>query len=83
MECKTLREDIISHQGHLRDTLERFVKEQSEAGTGERMQDYRRLIAAGLGGVSPAEVDDMVGLILEVKSSMMCGMWKLIKYIDV
>lgn len=66
-ECEALREELAVHQNQRRGIFEQYVKEQSDAGTGGRMQDYRRLIAAGLGGVPTSGVDEVVGMLLEVR----------------
>ena len=39
---------------------------RAEAGTGGRMAEYRRLIGAGCGGVPSSEVDNIIGMLLEV-----------------
>ena len=45
--------------------FETYVNLQSEAGTGERVNDYRKLIALGC-GIQPQEVDDdLIGSLLE------------------
>ncbi len=42
------------------------------------MADYRKLISAGCGGIPVAEVDDVVGLLLEVSPhSHRCGRGRL------
>ena len=50
--------------------FEELVTFQAEAGTSGRMGEYRRLIAAGCGGVSPSEVDHVLGMLLEVRTAL-------------
>jgi len=65
-ECEALRNEIL-HQYRCRgDAFKRYTEELAEAGTGGRMRDYRRLIAAGLGGIHDSQVDDAIGILLEV-----------------
>ena len=45
-----------------------LVTFQAEAGTNGKMSEYRRLISAGCGGVEPAEVDQVLGMLLEVSA---------------
>lgn len=47
--------------------FDELVAFQAEAGTGGRMSEYRRLIGAGCGGVPPSEVDQVLGMLLEVR----------------
>lgn len=64
--CEALRTEILQHRVNREKAFEEFVKYQAEAGTGGRMSEYRRLIGAGCGGIPPTEVDNVVGLLLEV-----------------
>jgi transcription factor MBP1 len=70
-ECETLRNDILHHYRCRGDTFKRYSEELAEAGTGSRMQDYRRLISAGLGGIPDSHVDDAVGILLEVSEAIL------------
>ena len=64
--CAELRQEIALHWTKRKETFEALIKQQAEAGTGGRMPEYRRLIGAGCGGVPPSEVDNVLGLLLEV-----------------
>ncbi|KAI0301847.1 hypothetical protein B0F90DRAFT_1715807 [Multifurca ochricompacta] len=63
--CEGLREELAQHRKRRKDMFEEFVRFQAEAGTGGRMVDYRRLIAAGCGGIPTSEVDGVVSMLLE------------------
>ncbi|KAI0952039.1 hypothetical protein AcV7_007963 [Taiwanofungus camphoratus] len=65
-ECEKLRKELVVHKKRRKEKFEELVKFQAEAGTGGRMAEYRRLIGAGCGGVSPGEVDNVLGMLLEV-----------------
>ena len=64
--CDALREDIGQHRKRRKDMFDELASFQAEAGTGGRMPEYRRLIGAGCGGVLPSEVDNIIGMLLEV-----------------
>ena len=64
--CEALREELARHRKRRKDMFDEFVRFQAEAGTGGRMADYRRLIAAGCGGIPTSEVDGVVSMLLEV-----------------
>ncbi len=77
-ECEGLRREIRDARAKRKKDFEEFVKYQAEAGAGGRMADYRKLISAGCGGIPVAEVDDVVGLLLEVSPhSHRCGRGRL------
>ncbi|TDL29086.1 apses-domain-containing protein [Rickenella mellea] len=63
--CRTIRDELEQHKKRRTETFDEYVKLQAEAGTSGRMNQYRRLIAAGCGGISPAEVDGVLGMLLE------------------
>ncbi|KAI0047293.1 transcription factor [Auriscalpium vulgare] len=65
LECDRLREDLGQHRKRRKDMFDEFVRFQAEAGTGGKMAEYRRLIAAGCGGISPSEVDAALAMLLE------------------
>ena len=65
-ECERLREEMAVHKKRRKDKFEELVKFQAEAGTAGHMAEYRRLIGAGCGGVPPGEVDNVLGMLLEV-----------------
>ena len=69
-ECEALRADIMQHKKRRKDNFDGLVNFQAEAGTSGRMGEYRRLIGAGCGGVPPAEVDHVLGMLLEVYSQL-------------
>ena len=69
--CEALREDITQHRKRRKATFDELVTFQAEAGTSGRMGEYRRLIGAGCGGVPPSEVDHVLGMLLEVRCSLL------------
>ncbi|KAH9999463.1 hypothetical protein BJV77DRAFT_977357 [Russula vinacea] len=58
-------DELTQHRKRRREMFDEFVRFQAEAGTGGRMTEYRRLIAAGCGGVPTSEVDGVVTMLLE------------------
>jgi hypothetical protein len=66
--CEALREELVQHRKRRKEMFDEFVRSQAEAGTSGRMADYRRLIAAGCGGVPTPEVDGVVSMLLEVST---------------
>lgn len=66
--CEVLREELAHHRKRRKEMFDEFVLFQAEAGTGGRMAEYRRLIAAGCGGVPTSEVDNVVSMLLEVSA---------------
>ncbi|KAI0698921.1 apses-domain-containing protein [Cytidiella melzeri] len=68
-QCDELRSEVAAHKKRRLDDFAGLVKAQAEAGTGGRMSEYRRLIGAGCGGVSPGEVDNVVTMLLETLES--------------
>ena len=67
--CEALRKEIIQYRERRKLTFNELVTFQAEAGTSSRMGEYRRLIGAGCGGIPPGEVDQVLGMLLEVSSS--------------
>ncbi|KAJ7067961.1 transcription factor [Mycena amicta] len=67
--CDSLREDIEQFRKRRKGTFDELVTFQAETGTSGRMGDYRKLIGAGCGGVPPAEVDHVLGMLLETLES--------------
>ncbi|KAG6831865.1 hypothetical protein H0H92_006982 [Tricholoma furcatifolium] len=67
--CEALREDLGQLRKRRKTTFEELVSFQAEAGTSGRMADYRRLIGAGCGGLSPSEVDQVLSMLLETLES--------------
>lgn len=65
-ECEALRSELRAFKKRKLDAFDSLVTAQTEAGTSGRMAEYRRLIGAGCGGVSPGEVDNVVTMLLEV-----------------
>ncbi|KAG5335023.1 hypothetical protein C0989_002451, partial [Termitomyces sp. Mn162] len=64
--CEALREEMAQIRKRRKITFEELVSFQAEAGTSGRMAEYRRLIGAGCGGVPPSEVDQVLGMLLEI-----------------
>ncbi|KAL7422153.1 Transcription factor mbp1 [Cryptotrichosporon argae] len=52
--------------------VEKLVSVQAEAGTSEKLAQYRRLIAASVGGVAPSELDAVVERLLETLEMDQC-----------
>ncbi|KAH9482482.1 Cell division cycle-related protein res2/pct1 [Psilocybe cubensis] len=68
-QCEALREEITQFRKRRKVMFDELVTFQTEAGTSGRMGDYRRLIGAGCGGIPPAEVDQVLGMLLETLES--------------
>ncbi|KAF8306263.1 ankyrin [Clavulina sp. PMI_390] len=68
-ECTKIRDELAARAIRRAEMFQKIVKELSEAGNGENMEEYRKLIAAGLGGIPPSEVDELIGPILEMIQS--------------
>lgn len=66
--CETLRAEIEQQEKDRETQFNDMVKLLAESGTSGRMNQYRRLIGAGCGGMPPAEVDGVLGILLEVSS---------------
>ena len=64
--CDALRDELGHHRKRRKELFDELTAFQAEAGTRGRMGEYRRLIGAGCGGVPPAEVDNIISLLLEV-----------------
>lgn len=65
--CGQLREEMMEYRKRRKTMFDELVAFQAEAGTSGRMSEYRRLIGAGCGGVPPSEVDQVLGMLLEVR----------------
>lgn len=66
MACETTKEELGHRRKRRKEMFDQLTAFQAEAGTGGRMAEYRRLIGAGCGGVPPSEVDNIIGMLLEV-----------------
>lgn len=64
--CEMVREELGHRRKRRKGLFDQLITFQAEAGTGGRMAEYRRLIGAGCGGVPPPEVDNIIGMLLEV-----------------
>jgi transcription factor MBP1 len=71
--CDALREEVGQHRKRRKDMFDELASFQAEAGTGGRMSEYRRLIGAGCGGVPPSDVDNIIGMLLEVSYISYCA----------
>lgn len=69
-ECDKVRVELGQFKRRRVDAFDELVRFQAEAGTSGRMADYRRLIATCCGGVSIGEVDNVLGMLLEVSHSL-------------
>ncbi|KAJ2912206.1 hypothetical protein MD484_g8209, partial [Candolleomyces efflorescens] len=63
--CESLRGEVGQYKKRRKLMFDELVTFQAEAGTSGKMSEYRRLISAGCGGVEPAEVDQVLGMLLE------------------
>ncbi|PWY98673.1 apses-domain-containing protein [Testicularia cyperi] len=61
-----LRKQLAELQTKRNGLVDSFVARAREQGTGKTMAAYRRLIAAGCGGIAPDEVDAVVGVLCEL-----------------
>ncbi|SNX87955.1 related to MBP1 - transcription factor, subunit of the MBF factor [Melanopsichium pennsylvanicum] len=61
-----LKKQLKEVQKKRSDLVWTFVNNAREQGTGKTMAAYRRLIAAGCGGIAPDEVDAVVGVLCEL-----------------
>lgn len=68
LACEALRSEVAKGKQKRDDTIAELMKLQAEAGTGGRMNQYRRLIGAGCGGLSPSQVDDGLAMLLEAST---------------
>ena len=66
MACELNRKELGHRRKRRKELFDQLIAFQAEAGTGGRMAEYRRLIGAGCGGVPPSEVDNIIGMLLEV-----------------
>ncbi|THH02983.1 hypothetical protein EW145_g6631 [Phellinidium pouzarii] len=64
--CQELRDELEQARVGRTSLFEQLVTLQAESGTSGRMAQYRRLIGAGCGGLPLGEVDDALGMLLEV-----------------
>ncbi|BEJ16259.1 hypothetical protein CspHIS471_0508640 [Cutaneotrichosporon sp. HIS471] len=66
-EEQRLRSEIEKMRQRRSELVTRLVKAQTETGTTDKMAQYRRLISAGCGGdISPGEIDEIVGQLLDM-----------------
>lgn len=69
-DIKTAIADLKKQLGEVQEKrtelVDKFVTRAREQGTGRTMAAYRRLIAAGCGGIAPDEVDAVVGVLCEL-----------------
>ncbi|RXW25850.1 hypothetical protein EST38_g66 [Candolleomyces aberdarensis] len=63
--CESLRGEVNQYKKRRKVMFDELVTFQAETGTSGKMSEYRRLISAGCGGVEPAEVDQVLGMLLE------------------
>ncbi|KAJ2933473.1 hypothetical protein H1R20_g3640, partial [Candolleomyces eurysporus] len=65
--CESLRGEVNQYKKRRKVMFDELVTFQAETGTSGKMSEYRRLISAGCGGVEPAEVDQVLGMLLEIE----------------
>lgn len=65
-EEATLKEQVASLKAKRSELLTKFIESAKEQGTGKMMASYRRLIAAGCGGIAQEEVDNVVSALCEL-----------------
>jgi hypothetical protein len=64
-----LRWEIEEKRRKRKEVMSRLVTATAEAGTGDKIAKYRKLVAAGCGGkVDPSQLDDVMTQFLEVSS---------------
>ncbi len=66
--CEALRSEVARGKQKRDETISELMKLQAEAGTGGRMNQYRRLIGAGCGGLTPSQVDEGLPMLLEASA---------------
>ena len=64
--CELAKEELGHRRKRRKGMFDQLTAFRAEAGTGGRMAEYRRLIGAGCGGVPSSEVDNIIGMLLEV-----------------
>lgn len=64
--CEAVRVEISKLSEQRAELFKTFVSQQAEAGTGGKMNEYKRLIAAGCGGMSLSDVEEIIGSLYEV-----------------
>lgn len=69
-QLESLRNQVSSLKSRRGELLDTFVARAREQGTGKTMAAYRRLIAAGCGGIASDEVDAVVSVLCEVSFSL-------------
>jgi len=67
--CAELREEATRHRKRRKLAFDEYVAAQAESGTGAKMADYRRLVAAGCGGISGDDLDTALPMLLETLES--------------
>jgi transcription factor MBP1 len=85
--CESIRVEIAKLREQRTELFKSFVSQQAEAGTGGKMNEYRRLIAAGCGGMNLPEVEDAIDSLYEVRHFKLnttfiyriCRHWKVKK----
>lgn len=65
-ELQALAEQVSGLKTKRTELLEKLVESAKEQGTGKTMSAYRRLIAAGCGGIAQEEVDNVVSALCEL-----------------
>lgn len=70
--CEAIRTEINKLSVQRVELFENFVSQQAEAGTGGKMNEYKRLIAAGCGGMSVSEVAEVIDSLYEVSFGKLC-----------
>jgi DNA repair exonuclease SbcCD ATPase subunit len=64
--CESIRSELALLSEQRTELFKTFVSQQAEAGTGGKMNEYKRLIAAGCGGMSFGEVEEVIESLYEV-----------------
>lgn len=62
--CDALREDVAGYRKRRKTMFDKLISVQAETGTEGRMNEYRRLIAAGA-GIGESDVDHAIPALLE------------------
>ncbi|KZS94146.1 apses-domain-containing protein [Sistotremastrum niveocremeum HHB9708] len=75
--CDAVRSEINRFRKRRKEGFEAFITFQAEAGTGGKMSEYKKLIAAGCGNIPFAEIDGMLPMLLETLEGEDMSSWGL------
>lgn len=64
--CEAIRSELARLREQRAELFKNFVSQQAEAGTGGKMNEYKRLITMACGEMSQSEVEEVIGPLYEV-----------------